>query len=137
MKEKFQNLFIGRHGMDDFSKVLFWFGAVFVVASLFLGGLFGGLFRFLGFFGLGYSFYRAFSRNTVQREMENNLFLAYAGRIVSRYNREKSARKERFSQRKEYVFFKCPGCGTMIRVPRGKGKIHITCRCGYQLYRKT
>ena len=29
------------------------------------------------------------------------------------------------------------GCGTMLRVPRGKGKIHIKCKCGYTLYRKT
>ena len=32
---------------------------------------------------------------------------------------------------------KCPGCGCWLRVPRGKGKIHINCRCGYTLYRKT
>ena len=73
----------------------------------------------------------------MQRELENTLFLAYAGRVFTRYKQEKNAKKERFSQRKDYVFFKCPSCGTMIRVPRGKGKIHITCRCGYQLYRKT
>ena len=24
-----------------------------------------------------------------------------------------------------------------VRVPKGKGKIHIKCRCGYTLYRKT
>lgn len=133
MKDRLQNLFAGRQGMDTFSKTLFWFGVVFVAASVILGGFFGGLFRWLGFFTLGYSFFRAFSRNTAQREMENNLFLAYAGRLA----RERDAKKERFRQRKEYVFFKCPGCGTTIRVPRGKGKIHITCRCGYQLYRKT
>ena len=33
--------------------------------------------------------------------------------------------------------FKCPGCGRWLRVPRHKGKIHINCRCGYTLYRRT
>ena len=49
----------------------------------------------------------------------------------------RQAAKERRAQRKDYRFFKCPGCGTMLRVPRGKGKIHIKCKCGYTLYRKT
>ena len=59
--------------------------------------------------------------------------LAYLDRWKNKY----AAWKDRFSQRKSYRFFKCPGCGTYIRVPKGKGKIHIKCRCGYTLYRKT
>ena len=38
---------------------------------------------------------------------------------------------------KEIFGFKCPGCGRWLRVPRHKGKIHINCRCGYTLYRRT
>ncbi|MEI3102160.1 MAG: hypothetical protein V8T45_10635 [Oscillospiraceae bacterium] len=45
-------------------------------------------------------------------------------------------RKERFRQRRDFRFFG-HGCGTILRVPRGKGKIHINCRCGYVLYRRT
>ena len=56
---------------------------------------------------------------------------------LDRWKNKYAAWKDRFSQRKSYRFFKCPGCGTYIRVPKGKGKIHIKCRCGYTLYRKT
>jgi transcription elongation factor Elf1 len=38
---------------------------------------------------------------------------------------------------KEHRYFKCPNCGQYLRVPKGKGKIHINCRCGYTMYRKT
>ena len=32
---------------------------------------------------------------------------------------------------KEHCYFKCPNCGQQLRVPRGKGKITVTCRsCG-------
>ena len=55
--------------------------------------------------------------------------------VKARHSRQ--AAKERHAQHKDFRFFKCPGCGTMLRVPRGKGKIHIKCRCGYTLYRKT
>lgn len=133
MKEKFQNLFIGRHGMDDFSKALFWCGIVLFVLSMFIKGFLGSLFSWFGILALVFAFVRAFSRQLMQREMENNAFLMFKAKLM----RDNQARKERFAQRKDFVFFKCPGCGTMIRVPRGKGKIHITCRCGYQLYRKT
>ena len=35
--------------------------------------------------------------------------------------------KKRFAQRKQYKFFKCPMCKQEVRVPRGHGKICITC----------
>lgn len=119
--------------MDDFSKALFWCGIVLFVLSMFIKGFFGSLFSWFGILALVFAFVRAFSRQLMQREMENNAFLMFKAKLM----RDNQARKERFAQRKDFVFFKCPGCGTMIRVPRGKGKIHITCRCGYQLYRKT
>ena len=46
--------------------------------------------------------------------------------------------KSCFRQRKDYAFFRCPSCREIVRVPRGKGKIRITCpRCGYAFEKKT
>ena len=46
--------------------------------------------------------------------------------------------RERWSQRKDYRFFKCRSCRTRLRVPRGKGKLNIVCRkCGTSFQRKT
>ena len=66
-------------------------------------------------------------------EAENALLLRWA----AGKKRAFQAWKERFADRKEYKYFKCPGCGKWLRVPRHKGKIHINCRCGYTLYRRT
>ena len=110
----FNNLFIGRQGMDELSKAMFWWG----LAGLLLIIL---------------CFVRAFSRQLQRRELENNAYLAW----VEKKRRQWEGKKDRFRQRKDFKFFKCPGCGTILRVPRGKGKIHINCRCGYVLYRKT
>ena len=34
--------------------------------------------------------------------------------------------------------FRCPGCGTLLRVPKGKGKIKIVCRkCGNSFIKHT
>lgn len=137
MKDKLHNLFIGRQGMDELSKFLFWSGLAEIFLAALLGsvlnGVFSGIFLWLGLFSLIMSFVRAFSKKLGQREAENNGFLA----LRAKKSRDMAARRERFRQRKDFCFFKCPGCGAMIRVPRGKGRIHITCRCGYQLYRKT
>ena len=29
---------------------------------------------------------------------------------------------------KDHVYFKCPNCAQQLRVPKGKGKITVTCR---------
>ena len=137
MKEKISRIFAGRQGMDEFSKALFWLGLVCLLLSVLtaniLKGVFSLIFNWLGLMMLIFSFVRAFSRRLGQREAENNAYLAL--RQKQRHNRQ--AAWERRAQRKDFCFFKCPGCGVMLRVPRGKGKIHIKCKCGYTLYRKT
>ena len=133
MKEKLQNVFRGRQGMDELSKLLFWAGIAGILLSLLLPGGLASLFRTLGLLCLVYAFFRAFSRNLPVREAENALLL----RRLEKKKRERAARKDRRAHRREYKYFKCPGCGTWLRVPRGKGKIQINCRCGYTLYRRS
>ena len=37
-----------------------------------------------------------------------------------------------------YSYFRCPQCGQQLRVPRGRGKISITCpKCGHQFIKKS
>ena len=39
---------------------------------------------------------------------------------------------------KEHCYFTCPGCGAVCRVPKGKGRIVITCpRCGNEIHGKS
>ena len=133
MKEKLRQIFTGRQGMDELSKLLFWAGIVLLGLSAFLGGGLGSLLSSFGLMGLILAFVRAFSRNLPMREAENRLLL----RWIEKKKYAFSAWKDRVHNRREYKYFKCPGCGKWLRVPRHKGKIHISCRCGYTLYRKT
>jgi len=137
MKERFEQFMLGRQGMDELSKAMFWSALGLFVLFLFFSTLkvtfLASLFLWFSMFALMYSFGRAFSRNLGRREAENQAYLA----LRQKQKAECAARAERRSQSKEFVFFKCPSCKTMLRVPRGKGKIHINCKCGYTLYRKT
>ena len=128
MKEKLQNLFRGRQGMDELSKLLFW-SAIggYALAVVLPGALRASLSSFATMF-LAVAF-----RAPSPLGAENLLLLRWR----DRKKREREAAKDRRAHSKEYKYFKCPGCGCWLRVPRGKGKIHINCRCGYTLYRKT
>ena len=136
MRDYFERLFFGRRGMDELSKALFWTGLGMLVLSFLASGRISFLANFLfilGMFMLIYACIRAFSRKVQVREIENYFFL----NLIARQKQKYQAWKGRRAQRKDFCFFKCPGCGTWLRVPRGKGKIHINCKCGYTLYRKT
>ena len=133
MKEKLQNLFRGRQGMDELSKLLFWTAAAGCALALVLPGALRALLISFSTMFLAVAFLRAFSRDLPRREAENLLLLRY----MDRKKRERAAAKDRRAHRREYRYFKCPGCGCWLRVPRGKGKIHINCRCGYTLYRRS
>ena len=133
MKEKLRQIFTGRQGMDELSKLLFWAAIALFVLAVFLGGALGSLVSSFALLSLILAFARAFSRNLPMREAENLLLLRWAEKKKHAW----SAWKDRFHDRKEYKYFKCPACGKWLRVPRRKGKIHINCRCGYTLYRRT
>ena len=78
---------------------------------------------------------RFFSKNIAKRTEENQRFTewTYHFRDPNSFsNKRKQARREG----KE--LFKCPVCKKTIRVPRGKGKIEITCpNCKEKFVRKT
>ena len=120
----------GRRGADELSLALLIAG---VILS-FLSSLTRiGLFYLIGLVAYGLSLFRMFSRNIEKRYGENAKFLTFwrgwRSNLKQFINRVKNMKK--------YKYFKCPGCGTWLRVPRRKGKIHINCRCGYTLYRRT
>ena len=43
------------------------------------------------------------------------------------FKRQARTAKKMWKERKTKAFLKCPQCGTMLSVPRGKGKIIVTC----------
>ena len=79
-------------------------------------------------------YFRVFSRNVNKRYAENQKFLNARYEWTIKAER----RKKRFAQRKQYKFFKCPMCKQEVRVPRGHGKICITCpKCREQFVRRS
>ena len=80
-----------------------------------------------------YSYFRILSRNVSKRE-ENQRYLNAKYRAVVKKNNL----KKRWAQRSTYRFFKCPQCKQTVRVPKGRGKICITCpKCKTEFIKKS
>ena len=81
-----------------------------------------------------WTLFRMFSRNLEKRRGENARFMEKVWWPVSR--RIAGSRQQRMD--KEHRYFTCPSCGAVCRVPRGKGRIVITCpRCGNEIHGKS
>lgn len=130
MKEKLYRFMAGRNGVDLFARFLCYAALVFLILGMFLGKVL----RWIGIVLLIYAYFRVFSKNIAARRKENEQYFRTKTAVLNVFR----DRRDRLRQRKEYAFFRCPGCKAMLRVPRGKGKIRITCRkCGRAFEKKT
>ena len=147
-----QNFMNGRNGVDDLSAAL---GGIGVVLAL-LGTIFTWrIASYIALAILLVALFRAFSKNLAARERENDWFRSVmaklpgggsfarnrqtntgarrggtgsaAGTATADFKRQARTAKKMWKERKEKAFLKCPNCGTMLSVPRGKGKIIVTC----------
>ena len=114
----------GRYGMDELSRALCIAAMVCVLLSSFFRRL--PVFMVIYYVGcilLVVAVIRILSRNVAKRQAENRGYLAFRSGLT----RKALGRRQRWEQRANYRFFKCPGCKQRVRVPRGHGRICITC----------
>ena len=118
--ERIRDFMIGRNGSDQLAWALFVLGIVLEILGSVLSM---NLFTLLAYIPLIFAVFRVFSRNIEKRQQENQAFTQFFARIRGR---------------RDYAYFKCPACKTRVRVPRGKGKIRITCpSCREKFEKKT
>ncbi|MDO4478950.1 MAG: hypothetical protein Q4B73_07930 [Lachnospiraceae bacterium] len=131
MREKLNRFMAGRYGNDQFNRFLSMTALVLLVLSFFI---FRGILYLLGLVVLLYSIYRTLSRDIYRRSAENERFLNRTESIRRAFRVSKS----RHEQRHVYSFFKCPSCRQDVRVPKGKGRICITCpKCRHEFIKTT
>ena len=119
MRERLQRFMAGRYGVDELSRFLNFVTLFVLVAGIFLlpqASSFAVVVIIINYF-------RIFSRNTYARSNENAAFMRKRNQLTGWF----SSKKSRFTQRKTHRFYKCASCKKTIRIPRGKGKIEITC----------
>ena len=131
MKKRFMDFMSGRYGTDELSKFMLAVCLVLLVINILTGvqGVY-----LIALVLLGVCYFRMFSRNYVKRSEENRKYLDTVWKIKNWFLKKKN----RIIQSKDFHIYKCPSCGQKIRIPRGKGKICITCpKCRNQFEKKS
>ena len=120
LKMKFARFMQGRNGVDQFSQFLNIVVLVLFGLSIFIRWK---VIYWSAWALLVYMYFRIFSRNIPKRSMENQKFCNMRYDASIKWNKQ----KQQWQQRKIYRFYRCPMCSQKVRVPKGRGKIAITC----------
>lgn len=136
MKEKLIRFMQGRYGLDRLSQVMMIVGLVVVIIAAFVRRpvIVSNLIYLVGIVIVILGYIRVFSKNYQKRYNENQKFMQLTGGIRRFFGKEKYM----MEQRRDYRIFTCPGCKQKIRIPKGKGKIEISCpKCHTKFIKKT
>ncbi len=135
-RERFQRMMYGRYGNDKLGQFCFFAYLVLWVLSIAFRRTFvANIFNILSLLCAIFYFYRFFSKDIYKRQQENQKYIKYETRVKNYFR----YLKMKFQERKGVkTLFRCPKCHQMIRVPKGRGKIEISCpRCRFKFIRRT
>ena len=123
LKSTFRHFMLGRYGTDKLNLAILTAGLAFSILAMFFRYTLLDLLLTVVSYGLMiWAIFRCLSRNTYKRYQENRKYLRFMERRKDKENR----------------YYDCPRCRQTVRVPRGKGKISITCpKCGEKFIKKT
>lgn len=128
--QRLREFMVGRYGNDVLNTVLFATGAFLSVVMSLFRVPFGGLISLIPY---GFAIYRMLSKNYTKRNAENAKFLE-----MSAPWRTFLMKKFRQFQDKDHRYYSCPKCHNTLRVPKGRGKIKISCpHCSKEFIKRT
>lgn len=115
-----QEFMSGRRGPDELASLCVWIAVVLAVIDVFarIGWL-----SWVSMALVAYAVWRMCSKNVYARMAENNAFLKALGPARPWLRDPRRAAHEL----RAYKHAACPSCGQRVRVPRGKGKLRVTC----------
>lgn len=131
MKERMQRFMAGRYGNDQLNQFIFIVAIISMVLEIITRQ---SLFYTLTLVLLILAYVRVFSRNINKRYEEHMKFLQKKDAILNKFRKPKYYA----AQRRNYHIYTCPQCKQKIRIPKGKGKISITCpKCRTSFIKKS
>lgn len=119
MKEKFYQFMQGRYGIDQLNSFLMIISIGCFIVNIFIGSL---IINILAYVTWIIVIFRMLSKNIYVRNQENEKYLNFLGPL-NKYLKLKSMNKKELA----YKHYMCPKCKQMLRIPKGHGKIIITC----------
>ena len=105
-------------GFDTLCKCIFFASLAFYIAAIPFRGLIGFILRLIGIALFAWCVFRFLSKDIHARQRENMGFIRILDNIKLFFGGKTDGDKK---------IFRCPKCRTKVRVPKGRGKIRITC----------
>lgn len=115
-----RKIMTGRYGVDQLSNGMLVVSVILFVINMFIKN---AIISYVGTAIIIISYIRIFSKNINRRYQENMKFLNWWNPIKYKV----LGFRDRIKQSRTHKFLKCPSCSKTLRVPKGKGKINITC----------
>lgn len=129
---KLRQWMYGRYGVDQLSVAIVIFSMAVSFILLFFRVPY--IVRLIPTLLIILAFFRILSRNIEKRRRENQRFMQFFNRSKTEYYTVKT----QVQDRKYFKYFKCPNCKAKLRVPKGKGRLNITCpKCRTMFHGKT
>ena len=132
IKSFLYRIFAGRYGNDHLNTFIYALALLVSVLNAFFfkrNIIVSGIIWIL----LLICIFRSMSKKVYRRQIENMQFLQKIAPFRKKWNLAKKQAAD-----KEHKYFTCPKCGQNVRVPKGRGKITITCpSCKIKFDRKS
>lgn len=145
---KLRDFMIGRNGPDKLANWSLGAAVVITLIGMFIPSI---VLTLISYALLIYCFFRIFSTNTAARQRENAKFEDFLAKFIpsARSGRSGSGRQgsqdpsrkaggkgpssKKQTPSKNKVTFTCDECGQSLSVPKGRGKLKVTCpKCHHQ-----
>ena len=130
MKDKIRAFLYGRYGNDGLNACLLWLAILVLIIDRFVPRI---PLYILAWGIWGIAIYRTFSRNIYARHQEYQTFLRLTAPLRHRVLAWIGQYKDR-----THKYYVCPKCSQIVRVPKGRGKIVVTCpKCRHHFDRRS
>jgi len=120
MRNFLHKFMIGRYGPDHLGIAMIIIAFILSLLNILLWHI---PLLYLSYLVFILTILRMLSRNIPRRRAENDKFISLWWPVRTKIKNI----IQKIKDKRKYKYYKCPTCKTKLRVPKGKGKIRITC----------
>lgn len=121
MKERIRRRLNQSYGMDELSQHIYYIAMAIFVVTLFYKN---DILRLISLILMLVSMMRTLSKKRTKRLRELALYKKFRRNVKAPFQVLFLNVKER----KTFKYMRCKECGTILRLPRGRGELEVTCK---------